>query len=111
MLTTAVLPAPTDTEPQHSANPSGATLYPLFAIRLDGSEVAVTGVPSRISFDDLETAPARAAIEAAMLALTAATPRDLSEADHERIALAILLLLASAVLGRCWLAQSLARSR
>jgi hypothetical protein len=84
----------------------------LIAIRLDGSEIAVRGVPSTISFNDAAKIDSRAEIKAALLELRRAeTPRELPDVVDERVIASLVLLGASLVIAGWWLRKALARLR
>lgn len=89
---------------------TGGTLE-LIAIRLDGSEVAVKGLPSTISFRDVATVDElRETLNAMLRERHAAeqTPRKPALSKPDRLVLSLLLLLAGFGFGRWWLEKALA---
>jgi hypothetical protein len=99
------------TVPQHQLEVGGH--LELTAIRVDGSEIAVRGVPSVISFNDAPKRTRRAELEAARLeasALKSDAPRQPSN-GCERLLLSALLLVASVCVSAWSLRRTIARLR
>ncbi len=99
------------TVPQHQLEVGGQ--LELTAIRVDGSEVAVRGVPSVISFNDAPKRARHDELEDALLPASALKSQTTGRPTDrgERILLSMLLLVANFGVTAWWLRRAIARLR